>query len=123
MDLSHDDCLKVLANPSTQTILESLGYEYSASGLSEYRKTRPNIFPHLVRAVMKELEQHPIFPPEYRDHLPQIGVYIHKREAGYVLMDIDKPSVREERCFATSEGAVRGYVRKILEPYWLESDT
>jgi hypothetical protein len=51
--LGHDDCLEVLDNPSTQNILEKLGYEYSDRGLSEYRKENPNIVPALVQAVSR----------------------------------------------------------------------
>src|ERR1700691_4916110 len=74
--LGHNDCLEVLHNPLTQNILEKLGYEYSDRGLSEYRKEDPNIVPALVQAVVTELERHPVFPPRYRDVLPQVGVYI-----------------------------------------------
>ncbi len=45
MELSHEDCLELLAGFSTQRILAKLGYEYSTRGLSDCRKSRPNIMP------------------------------------------------------------------------------
>jgi hypothetical protein len=121
-ELSHGDCLALLANPSTQNILEKLGYEYSDRGLSEFRKARPNIVPTLVRAIVAEMELHPIFPPSSRDRLPECGKYISKTGGNFVLMDVDKPSVWVEYVFATPEEAARGYIRKVLDSYWLESD-
>jgi hypothetical protein len=121
--LGHEDCLAILDNPSTQNILERLGYEYSDCGLSAYRADRPNIVPALVGAIARELGQHPVFPPKYRDALPQVGIYIRKQGAEFILMDIDKPSVWQDHAFPTAEGAARGYVRKVLDDYWLKSDT
>jgi len=121
--LGHGDCLAILDNPSTQNILEKLGYEYSDRGLSAYRADRPNIVPALVAAIVRELNQHPVFPPQYREALPQVGVYIRRRGTEFILMDIDKPSVWQDHAFPTAEGAAHGYVRKILDDYWLKSDT
>jgi hypothetical protein len=118
---SHSDCLSILANPTTQNILERLGYEYSDRGHAEYRKTRPNIIPSLAQAIVAELQMNPIFPPQHRP--PEVGVYIHKLPNGFALIDIDKPSVREEDIHPTAEGAARGYVRKVLDDYWLEPDS
>src|ERR1700733_9125505 len=108
-ELSHGEIIELLANPSTQNILEKLGFEYSDRGLSEYRKAHPNLVLMLVQAIVTELEGHPIFPPKCRDHLPEIGVYIRKQNKDFVLMDIDKPSVWQEYTFSTPEGAARGY--------------
>jgi hypothetical protein len=121
-ELSHGDCLALLANPSTQNILEKLGYEYSDRGLSEFRKTRPNIVPTLIAAILAELELHPVFPLSSRDRLPDCGKYITKTGNNFVLMDIDKPSVWVEYVFVTPEEAAHGYIRKVLDPYWLQSD-
>ena len=123
MDLSHENCLAILANPSTQTILEKLGYEYSDRGHAEYRKARPNIVPPLVLAIVKELERHPAFPPEYRD-LPKMGLYVRKEGDNVVLVDTVEPSALRAGAFpfATPDGAARAYVRMVLEPYWLQLD-
>lgn len=122
MDLSHEDCLELLANPSTQMILEKLGYEYSAQGLAKYRKTRPNFVPALVQAIATELQTHPIFPLKFRGRLPETGVYIRKQDGAFVLRNIDKPSVWSEYAFPTAERAARGYVQTILDSYWLQPD-
>jgi hypothetical protein len=122
-ELSHADCLDLLANPSTQNILEKLGFEYSPAGQSMYRLDPPNIVPPLVQAIANELKSIPVFPPKYRDHPPQVGFYIYQAGTDYVLKDIDKPSVWQEHAFRTAEGAARGYVRKILDAYWLRPDT
>jgi hypothetical protein len=122
-DLSHDECLALLAKPTTQTILEKLGFDFSDSGLSEYRKTHPNIAPSLIRAIVKELEIHSIFPPYFRDHIAQSGVFIRKQGDDFVLMDMDKPSVWMEQAFPTPDGAARGYIRKVIDTYWLQPDS
>ena len=122
MELSHNACLTVLANPSTQVIPEALGYEYSDRGLREYRTNRPPIMEYLVGAIVKELDQHAVFPPKYRDRLPDVGVFIQKHGDQFVLLDIDKPSVSQEHVFASAESAARGYVIKMLDTYWLRTD-
>jgi hypothetical protein len=122
-DLSHDAAMELLANPSTQNILEKLGYEYSDRGLAEYRKTRPNIVPALVQAIVRELRSHPVFPTRFEIRLPDCGFYIYKQGDDFVLMDMEKPSIWTEQAFPTREGAARGYVRKLLDSYWLRSDT
>jgi hypothetical protein len=122
MDLSHKDCLELLADPSTENILKKLGHEYSDRGQSEYRKIRPNFVPALVKAITAELQHHQIFPPRYRDSLPQTGIYIRNQGDAFVLMNIDKPSVWTEYAFPTPEGAARGYVQMILDSYWLKPD-
>jgi hypothetical protein len=119
---SHEECLKLLANPSTRNILEKFGYEYSDSGMSEFRKIRPNIVPVLVQAIVIELEHHPVFPPSARSTLPEVGLYIQRRADGFAVMDIDKPSFFEEHVHSTPEGAARSYVFKLIDPYWLQPD-
>ena len=119
MNFSHADCLELLADPSTQNVLEKLGYEYSDRGLSDYRRTRPNIVPPLVQAIVNELDLHPVFPSKYQDHPPEIGMYIRKEGNRFVLMDIDKPSLRTARSFPTAQEAARAYIRKIVDSYWL----
>jgi hypothetical protein len=118
MDIAHDACLRVLFHPSTQNILEALGYEYSESGHADYRKTRPNIVAPLVRAVVTELAQNPIFPTS--KVTPKVGLFIEKRGDKYVLVDTERLSEWNEHAFPTAEGAAHGYVRKILDRYWLE---
>jgi hypothetical protein len=119
---THEACLRLLANPSTQNILEAFGYDYSDSGLAEFRKVRPNIVPILIQAIITELEHDPVFPPSARKCLPQIGLYIHHKNEGYAVMDIDKPSVFDEHVHATREGAARSYIYKSIDPYWLQTD-
>jgi hypothetical protein len=121
-EISHDDCLDLLARPSTQNILKKLGFEYSDRGLAEYRKARPNLVPILVRAIVDELKSNPIFPKKYRDKAPTVGVFISKQADDFILRDIDKPSVVAEHIFSDPEAAARGYIRKILDSYWLQPD-
>jgi hypothetical protein len=71
MDLSHDDCLALINNPSARIVLETLGYDYSPSGHSSFRKDRPNIMPALVQAIVTELERHPCFHRSLANRSPQ----------------------------------------------------
>jgi hypothetical protein len=122
VELSHEDCLTLLADRSTQNFLEKLGYEYSPAGLSLYRRNRPDIMPALVKAVVAELERDPIFPPEYRGSIPQFGLFIRGEGRDFTVMDIDKPSAWGKEIFSTSEGAARRYIRKRCDKYWFDSD-
>jgi hypothetical protein len=121
-DLSHAQCLDLLCNPSTQNVLEKLGFEYSERGHGEYRKHRPNIVPPLVRAVVTELESTGGFPEPGIDRPPEMGLYIRERAGTFVLIDVDKPSVSEEQTFTTPEPAAKGYIYAVLDAYWLSPD-
>src|SRR6516164_9246527 len=103
MEISHEACLKILANPCTEVIFEALGYEYSEKGHARYRQECPNIVPRLVRAIVVELGHSSVFPPAQR--LPQTGLFIHKRGEEFVLVHNDKPSDGNEHAFPTAEGA------------------
>ncbi|MGA2230363.1 MAG: hypothetical protein ABSH22_05640 [Tepidisphaeraceae bacterium] len=119
---SHVQCMELLANPSTQRILEAMGYEYSERGLADYRRSRPNIVPALVRAIVAELERHPVFPSRYTDQTPEVGVYIRKLGNDFVFKEIDKPSVWQEHAFSNPEGAARAYIQRVIDAYWLKPD-
>jgi hypothetical protein len=119
---SHESCLELLRNPSTQNILEKLGYDYSESGLFEFRKARPNIVPILVQTIVTELANHPIFPPSSRKILPHIGLYIQCQAEGFAVVDIDKPSMLDVYVHPTPEGAARSYIYKLIDSYWLQFD-
>jgi hypothetical protein len=119
---SHDACLKLLANPSTQNILETFGYEYSVAGQDAFRSARQNIVPALVKAIVTELALDPVFPPRYRLHLPEIGLYIENRADGCAVINIEKPSVVDEYVHPTAEGAARSYIYKSIDSYWLAAD-
>jgi hypothetical protein len=122
MELSHQDCLEVIANPSTQTIVEKLGYEYSPLGLASCRKSRPNIMPALVRAVVTELEREPIFPQARRGPRPEVGVFIQKQDGEFVVWNIDKPSAWGKETFTTADGAATRFIRYRCDAYWLGTD-
>jgi hypothetical protein len=112
--------MKILANPSTQVILEALRYEYSDRGHADFRRECPDIIAPLVRAIVAELQRNSIFPATKK--ISDIGVFIQKRGDEFVLSDVDKPSVRDDYSFLKAEDAAHGYVRKILDAYWLKSD-
>ncbi len=122
MNLPHEVCLELLAKPSTQNFLEKLGYEYSTGGLTLYRRDRPNIMPAIVKAVVAELERHPVFPSEYRNSVPTCGLFIRRDDQDFAVMDIDKPSAWDKTVFSTAEGAARRYIRMRCDQYWFDSD-
>jgi hypothetical protein len=122
VDLSHAECLDLLANPSTQNIVEKLGFEYSERGQEEYRAHRPNIVPALVRAIVTELESKDLFPEAGIDRVPQMGISICEHAGKFFLMEIDKPSAWEEQVFATPEAAAKAYVYEVVDAYWLRDD-
>jgi hypothetical protein len=127
--LSQSDSLNLLANSSTQNILEKLGYEYSNRGLSEYQKSRPNIVPTLVQAIVTELGLHPQFPPMSQREIQDgglsqnVGLSIVREGSEFVLLEVDKSNVWVKFRYTTAEQAARAYIYKVVDAYWLRSDT
>jgi hypothetical protein len=120
---SHDDCLQILADPSTQNILEKFGYEYSLAGAAEFRKSRVNIVPILVSAIVAELQSHGVFPPSARLQISATtGLYIEKRMDGFAVVNVEKPSIVSEWVHAKPTEVARSYAYKVLDDYWLQAD-